>query len=170
MVCRQLGFSKALQAYSDARHGQGTGPIWLDETQCLGWEPHLYDCRHNGWGTHDCSHSEDASVECSNGYATIRLVGGGPAYGRVEICENGQWGTICHDEWDLNDAKVACRELGFSGASFASRRAAYGQGSGPILRDHILCQGWETSLLNCPTTQYSPGYCNHGEDSGVVCF
>ena len=40
--------------------------------------------------------------------------------GRIEICLNGQWGTIVDDGWSTGDAKVACRQLGF---------AAYGEKS-----------------------------------------
>ncbi len=38
-----------------------------------------------------------------------------PTEGRVEICRNNSYGTICDDQWDVLDARVACRQLGYSG-------------------------------------------------------
>ena len=66
VVCRQLGYLRAVYAYSSSQFGQGTGPIWLDNIQCIGTESRLDLCPHNGIGVHNCIHSEDAGVQCTS--------------------------------------------------------------------------------------------------------
>ncbi len=65
VVCQQLGLGSSGTAYGNARYGQATGQIWLDEVGCTGTEARLESCRHNPWGTHDCTHAKDVGVECA---------------------------------------------------------------------------------------------------------
>ena len=67
VVCRELGFGKAVAAKRRAFYGQGSGPIWLDDVNCVGTEGTVGNCSHRGWGVEDCGHYEDASVDCSAG-------------------------------------------------------------------------------------------------------
>ena len=98
----------------------GTGQIWLDEVGCLGTESRLIDCPANPLGQSDCGHSEDAGVMCTGTTCTqgaIRLQGGTATEGRVEICNNNLWGTVCEDGWDNTDVRVACFQLGLPSSS-----------------------------------------------------
>ena len=66
VVCRQLGYLRAIFAYHTSQFGQGTGPIWLDDIHCTGTETRLDQCPHNGIGVHNCIHFEDAGVACTS--------------------------------------------------------------------------------------------------------
>ncbi|XP_017313131.1 galectin-3-binding protein A isoform X2 [Ictalurus punctatus] len=100
----------------------------------------------------------------------LRLVGGDlPNKGRVEVYHDGQWGTICDDDWDLNEAQVVCQQLGFPRAVSAIAGGTYGEGSGPIWLDDMKCKGSERFLSSCHFKGWSVTDCTHKEDAGVVC-
>ena len=106
----------------------------------------------------------------SNLLFTVRLVDGPTKYeGRVEVYYNGGWGTVCDDGWDLNDAEVVCRELGYGRATAAVCCAFYGQGNGPIWLDNVNCLGTEQTIGYCWHNVWGVHNCGHGEDASVRC-
>ncbi|CAJ1078187.1 scavenger receptor cysteine-rich type 1 protein M130-like [Xyrichtys novacula] len=266
VACREMNCGNALSVRYKAFYGTGTDQVWLDDVECTGYEKSLGDCPHRGFGQHDCDHSEDAGVECSEtvrltngtnacsgklevyynghwgkmcsnywsqeeaavvckeiscgapkkdqqtfhfgesrlggltarcsgnvssitqcgireftgrcdgvslaceGSPQLRLVNGTDrCSGRVEVLHDGQWGTVCDDEWDIRDAQVVCRAMDCGTAQTAKSGAFFGQGQGGIWLDDVGCVGNETSLLHCRHPTLGENNCGHAEDAGVVC-
>ncbi|XP_022378895.1 galectin-3-binding protein isoform X1 [Enhydra lutris kenyoni] len=100
----------------------------------------------------------------------MRLADGNtPSEGRVEIFYRGQWGTVCDNLWDLTDASVVCRALGFTNATEALGGAAFGPGTGPVMLDEVECTGTEPSLANCTSLGWLKSRCRHSQDASAVC-
>ncbi|XP_022624421.1 deleted in malignant brain tumors 1 protein-like [Seriola dumerili] len=109
------------------------------------------------------------SISCT-GNPPIRLANGTDrCSGRVEILHNGQWGTVCDDDWDFRDAEVVCRAMDCGSAQTAKASAFFGQGQGDIWLDDVNCIGNESSLVHCQHPSFGENNCGHGEDAGVVC-
>ena len=126
-------------------------------------------------------------TNCTHG--ELRLAGSNiVTKGRVEICFNGVWGTVCDNDWSTVDANVVCNQLGYypSGTvvydnitfvtftlciigAKARYGAFFGKGSGPIFLSNLQCSGSEQRLLVCNRNTYSVRWCRHYEDAGVEC-
>ena len=64
---------------------------------------------------HEYTEAIQTQLQCRHG--EVRLVNGSvPNEGRVEVCDNFVWGTVCDNGWANNDAAVVCGQLGYSTA------------------------------------------------------
>ena len=128
--------------YSSAyQFGQGVNPIFLRDMGCTGTELNLLECPSNPFIESSCTHSQDVGLRCEGACmrnctsgcynecfylyiiakcetGTVRLVSGSGSYfrnyGRVELCINQTWNSICDETWDHIDASVVCHQLGYS--------------------------------------------------------
>ena len=110
VVCRALGYPDAISAPQSAYFGQGSGNILLDDVQCIGNESAIENCPHRGWNSHNCGHSEDASVICLSMYNLDISLGLAFTYVIVCLCDRG-----CIHLWHTRIAKNVRTSL------FASR-------------------------------------------------
>ena len=104
--------------------------------------------------------------------------------GRVEICINNQWGTVCDDSWDENDTILSCFGQKYSQYHTLNEYHAlmfrlkiyqndciipypeeplpyvyFGQGSGPIFLDSVTCCRTTSTLLSCSSNQIGDENC-----------
>lgn len=91
VVCRQLGCGHAITLPATMTFGQGSGPIFLDNVDCKGWEAALSECWSHGWGIHNCYHYEDAAVVCNG--KEVRFLGGKESRCCKSRCLQMPWGT-----------------------------------------------------------------------------
>ncbi|XP_076441683.1 neurotrypsin-like [Babylonia areolata] len=121
-------------------------------------------------GRDDCGDMSD-ELHCATSPLPmkVRLVGGEENSGRVEVLYVGEWGTVCDDNWGIDDAHVVCKMLGYPGAVRASSSAEFGVGEGNILLDEVQCEGTESTLQDCPANPWKQHDCQAFEAAGVVC-
>ena len=92
----------------------------------------------------------------------------------MEVFYQGEWGTVCDDDFDMNDARVVCRMMGMGRAlSYCSKNinqsCFFTAGSGKVWLDNLRCSGNESSLFDCSHAGVGQENCGPPEDIGVVC-
>ena len=105
---------------------------------------------------------------CTDGI--VRLSASSLKYvGRVEICIETIWTSLCDESWDFRDAQVVCRELGYSPYGAVPTYNCYTEGQLSFGITDINCNGSEEHLINCSHSKALLHNCNSHDDAGVVC-
>ena len=127
------------------------------------------------------------STNCQNG--DVRLVGGTfVAEGRLEVCTNGIWGSVCGTGFNTIDAYVVCKELGlglsgnfkyhdivlFKDTPIISEpvfntSSFFGDGDTPISFSEVNCRGFESSIVECSSKKYGEFTCSRDNLVGIIC-
>ncbi|ESO09287.1 hypothetical protein HELRODRAFT_73641 [Helobdella robusta] len=89
--------------------------------------------------------------------------------GNVLIYKDNKLWSICDDNWNINSAHVACRLLGFVGASNAHANSFFGATHYEIGLDNVVCTGLEDHLISCQHAIFGKHNCNKREAAGVTC-
>lgn len=109
----------------------------------------------------------------THGFVTplgVKLVNGtSQCSGRVEVLNDGLWGTVCDAGWDLTDASVVCKDMGCSTPKAVTTDAFFGEGTGLVWMEDVKCTGSESSVRICPTKAFGTSTCSHAKDAGVIC-
>ncbi|CAI5683599.1 unnamed protein product [Oreochromis niloticus] len=169
VVCESVQCGRAMKVHGGAFFGRGSGSVVEASNSCFDSVTSLQQCSVKGFTRATCGHEYDAGVLCA-GKPPIRLVNGiDRCSGRVEILHDGQWGTVCDDDWDLRDAEVVCRAMDCGTAHSTKSNAFFGEGQEAIWLSHVNCLGNETSFGHCSYRPFGRLFCSHSEDAGVIC-
>ncbi|XP_064406366.1 neurotrypsin-like isoform X1 [Halichondria panicea] len=180
VACRQLGFLGyvvygIIRNSGDLAASEST-PTWLDNLRCNGSESRLDECPQNPTGVHNCDRSDDVALVCAiNG--VLRLVNPATTWvassGRLEFFNIDQWETVCDDSFGPNDARVACRQLGYTDYTKYGRVETLGfsqpSNSTRTWLNELHCLGTERILMDCPANTIGVEDCTHTQDVVLVC-
>ncbi|XP_072345169.1 scavenger receptor cysteine-rich domain-containing protein DMBT1-like [Scyliorhinus torazame] len=169
VICEHLQCGAVKEIPRGAQFGKGTHRMWKENYRCRGNESRLWECPLSSAEQFNCSHENDVSVVCSDKILSLRLMNGGNrCEGRVEIYYNHSWGRVQDSLWDMDDAKVVCRQLDCGRAIAAYNASKYGESEGPVWVYNVQCRGNESHLWNCSPFEQNP-ILNNSNGVGVLC-
>ncbi|XP_063803816.1 scavenger receptor cysteine-rich type 1 protein M130-like [Pseudophryne corroboree] len=186
VICKHLSCGSSRQLIISRTHELGNKPVWVDHIDCRKHASLLWQCPSSPWKRDSCYDNELAVIKCERRETRrpvtcpasepctdndrVRLTGENNCSGRVEVYYQGVWGTVCDDDWDMQDAEVVCKQLGCGSAMKATGEARFGDGTGPVWLSEVNCRGYEKALQDCWSLRWNTSDCLHKEDAGVLCY
>ncbi|XP_064397361.1 soluble scavenger receptor cysteine-rich domain-containing protein SSC5D-like [Halichondria panicea] len=165
LACRELGLNytgvRANTVWLMRNADTATGTI-----NCNDGDEDLRDCLPDVLSVR--GRSQVAGLICNCIEGALRLVDGSSYNeGRVEVCSNGRWGTVCGDGWTEREAALVCSRLGYPQEH--ATLSNFGEGSGPLY--DITCPSTGSEDQECiPMIRSAPSSCTHSMDVGVRCL
>ena len=166
VVCQMLGYGDSGRVIGN-RYGAGSGMIWLDNVRCSGGETKIDECRHSGWGRHNCAHNQDVSVLCPK----VKLSGGTYSQtGQLLVYHDGEWGQVCRDNFNDAAAGVVCYMLRYGRGGLVSTDGVGFYSAAHFFLDDVRCNGTETSIEDCQHSGWGAHNCHIHESVSVSCI
>lgn len=183
-VCRQLGYTEAAGFDADVVVTDFQVPPWPGQLSCDNETDGIASC--GECSASDFNSNDDLSgcsavttVRCAHTlpYGSLRLVqnteqvDADVSNGRLEIFQNGVWGTVCSDTFSLVAANISCKQLGFLRAlRFQdSTDVRFGVGSDSDPQTGFQCTEDDQRLIQCSRVSESEDSCTHDQDVAVFC-
>lgn len=185
VVCHQMHFRHGAvsmnkcnaQAGYDYCGAQGS-PVSMKHLKCRGHEKTIWDCHWENPDAECADHKHDAVIACWNGRlrpipeGELRMVTPNgevtkDGSGRLQVWYNDEWGDVCGQGFTPNNALVACRSMGYEGASteVMDKDPHLHEGEKPLPSDkppaysEVMCKGTEGSLQDCSHEEGSDKLC-----------
>jgi len=173
VVCRQLGYPGVSDVTTKSDFNTVATNYSMDDVHCIGNETSLTDCYHKT--VDNCGKTEAAGVICTE--LTVSLpdrcylpktacVSGGFEEGKGNLYYEGQ--PVCDNSFDILDAFVACRSMGFLGVKNFTKESRFGLSNSYFSLSNLECRGHEGGLAECMHSIKSAG-CSQYSVAGVVC-
>ncbi|KAK6180370.1 hypothetical protein SNE40_012539 [Patella caerulea] len=169
VFCRAAGYIGG-EEYYPAIIPDSQNSVLVSEVDCDGTEENFLECGAN-WDidyNRAIPKSYAAYVNCFREVTISR--GDGKSTGKLQVYQNGEWGTVCEAGFDDKDATVACKVLGYESGS-ALCCSPYGYNFDSAVMSEVNCTGSETKLSECSSKKYSSvSLCYRQEYASVACF
>ncbi|KAG7229527.1 hypothetical protein INR49_031951 [Caranx melampygus] len=161
IACSELDCGSAVQI----RQGKSSEQfIWVIRSDCVQSGSTLREC-----SSLDFSQSDSLEITCLE---SVRLMNGTSlCSGRLEVKfkqSNQWWSSVCEADFDQQDAEVVCRELG-CGSPTVLRGGLYGKAQALMRTKEFQCEGHESALLDCRSSDSTRSTCSPGQAAGLTC-